>query len=36
MGDPEVVKRIQFQAPITDAQREEYLELWQEVKVNVK
>ncbi len=36
MGDPEVAKRIQFQAPITDAQREQYLQLWQELKVNVK
>lgn len=36
MGDPEVEKRIQFQAPITDAQREQYLALWQELKVNVK
>jgi spermidine/putrescine transport system substrate-binding protein len=36
MGDPEVAKRIQFQAPITDEQREKYLALWQELKVNVK
>jgi spermidine/putrescine transport system substrate-binding protein len=36
MGDPEVAKRIQFQAPITDAQRESYLAVWQELKVNVK
>ncbi|TIP74605.1 MAG: ABC transporter substrate-binding protein [Mesorhizobium sp.] len=36
MGDPAVAKRIQFQAPITDAQREAYLALWQELKVNVK
>ncbi len=36
MGDPEVAKRIQFQAPITDAQREQYLAIWQELKVNVK
>jgi spermidine/putrescine transport system substrate-binding protein len=36
MGDPEVAKRIQFQAPITDAQREKYLAVWQELKVNVK
>jgi len=36
MGDPEVAKRIQFQAPITDAQREAYLALWQQLKVDVK
>ncbi|WP_352658984.1 ABC transporter substrate-binding protein [Mesorhizobium sp. M0621] len=36
MGDPEVAKRIQFQAPITDAQREAYLGLWQQLKVDVK
>ncbi|WP_353646722.1 ABC transporter substrate-binding protein [Mesorhizobium sp. WSM2239] len=36
MGDPAVAERIQFQAPITDAQREQYLALWQELKVNVK
>ena len=33
---PKVAERIQFQAPITDAQREAYLALWQELKVNVK
>ncbi len=36
MGDPTVAKRIQFQTPITDEQREKYLALWQELKVNVK
>jgi len=36
MGDPKVAQRIQFQAPITDQQREAYLALWQELKVNVK
>ncbi|TIX63114.1 MAG: spermidine/putrescine ABC transporter substrate-binding protein, partial [Mesorhizobium sp.] len=36
MGDPDVAKRIQFQAPVTDEQREKYLALWQELKVNVK
>jgi len=36
MGSPEVAQRIQFQAPITDAQRESYLAVWQELKVNVK
>lgn len=36
MGDPKVASRIKFQAPITDAQREKYLALWQEIKVNAK
>lgn len=36
MGDPAVAKRIQFQSPITDAQRESYLALWQQLKVDVK
>ena len=36
MGDPKVAERIQFQAAVTDAQREKYLALWQELKVNVK
>lgn len=36
MGDPKVAERIQFQAPVTDANREKYLQIWQELKVNVK
>jgi spermidine/putrescine transport system substrate-binding protein len=32
MGDPAVVERLQFMAPLSDAQRNSYLELWQEVK----
>ena len=36
MGDPKVAERIQFQEPITDALRESYLAVWQELKVNVK
>lgn len=36
MGDPAVAARIQFQAPVSDADRENYLQLWQELKVNVK
>jgi spermidine/putrescine transport system substrate-binding protein len=36
MGDPAVAARIQFQAPVSDADREKYLQLWQELKVNVK
>jgi len=36
MGSPDVAKRIQFQGPVTDAQREKYLAMWQELKVNVK
>ncbi|MCQ2006326.1 ABC transporter substrate-binding protein [Rhizobium sp. NRK18] len=36
MGDPQVAARIQFQAPVSDADREKYLQIWQELKVNVK
>lgn len=36
MGDPKVAERVQFQAPITDAQREAYLALWQELKVSAQ
>ncbi|MBP0616478.1 ABC transporter substrate-binding protein [Jiella mangrovi] len=33
MGAPEIAERVQFQEPITDEQREEYLKLWQSLKV---
>jgi spermidine/putrescine transport system substrate-binding protein len=33
MGDPVVASRIQFQAPVSDADREAYLAIWQELKV---
>ncbi len=33
MGDPVVASRIQFQEPVSDADREAYLQLWQELKV---
>ncbi|MCO6187619.1 PotD/PotF family extracellular solute-binding protein [Rhizobium sp. L1K21] len=36
MGDPKVAERIQFQAPVSDADREAYLKIWQELKVNVQ
>lgn len=36
MGDPVVAERIQFQEPVSDTDREKYLELWQELKVDVK
>lgn len=36
MGSPEMADRIQFQAPVTDEQRESYLTIWQGLKVNVK
>jgi len=36
MGDPKIEARIQFQAPVSDADREKYLQIWQELKVNVK
>ena len=32
MGDPAVVERLQFMAPMSDDTRNQYLELWQEVK----
>lgn len=36
MGDPAMAARVQFQAPITDKQREEYLGMWQELKVSAR
>ena len=32
LGDPEVAARVHFQAPIDDATREKYLEVWQGLK----
>lgn len=32
LGDPEVVARVQFQRPVSDENREKYLELWQGLK----
>lgn len=32
LGDPEVVARVQFQRPVSDENREIYLELWQGLK----
>ncbi|TVQ57528.1 MAG: extracellular solute-binding protein [Rhodobacteraceae bacterium] len=32
LGDPEVVARVQFQAPVDDATRAAYLALWQRLK----
>lgn len=32
LGDPEVVARAKFQAPVTDETREAYLEIWQGLK----
>ena len=32
LGDPAVVARVQFMRPVSDAKREEYLALWQELK----
>ncbi len=32
LGDPEVVARVQFMAPVPDETRQVYLELWQELK----
>ncbi|MEZ5934951.1 MAG: extracellular solute-binding protein [Alphaproteobacteria bacterium] len=36
MGDPKVAERIQFQEPVSDDDREAYLALWQELKVEVR
>ena len=36
MGDPKVAERVQFQEPITDEQREEYLAIWQDLKVGTE
>ena len=32
LGDPKVVARVQFQRPVSDENREKYLELWQGLK----
>ncbi|MFM8745122.1 MAG: PotD/PotF family extracellular solute-binding protein [Aestuariivirga sp.] len=34
LGDPEVVKRVQWMAPVTDQQRQAQQELWDEVKTS--
>jgi len=34
LGDPEVVKRVQWMAPLTDEQRQANQELWDEVKTS--
>ncbi len=34
LGDPAVVERLQFMAPIPEDRRQAYLELWQEVKTS--
>lgn len=34
LGDPAVVARLQFMAPIEEDRRQQYLELWQEVKTS--
>ncbi len=35
LGNPEVAKRLQFQAPIPDERKQEWLDLWQEVKTKI-
>jgi spermidine/putrescine transport system substrate-binding protein len=35
LGDPEVVKRLQWMAPLTDDQRKAYQELWDSVKTTL-
>lgn len=34
LGDQAVVARLQFMAPISEERRQQYLELWQEVKIS--
>lgn len=34
LGDPAVVSRLQFMAPLTEEERQAYLDLWQEVKTS--
>ena len=34
LGDPEVVKRVQWMAPLSDEQRQKNQELWDEVKTS--
>jgi spermidine/putrescine transport system substrate-binding protein len=34
LGDPEVVKRLQFMAPLSDEQRAKYQEIWDEAKTS--
>lgn len=34
LGDSEVVSRVQFMQPVSDADRKAYLELWQELKAS--
>lgn len=36
MGNPENLKRIQFQQPISDESRKAYLAVWQQLKVDAK
>jgi spermidine/putrescine transport system substrate-binding protein len=35
LGDPEVVKRLQWMAPLSDDQRKTYQELWDGVKTAI-
>ena len=35
LGDPEVVKRLQWMAPLSDDQRKAYQELWDTVKTTL-
>ena len=34
LGDPEVVARVQFMQPVSDEDRKNYLEIWQELKAS--
>ena len=35
LGDPDVAKRAAVQAPIPDDRKQEWLDLWQEVKTKI-
>ena len=35
LGNPEIAKRLHFQAPIPDDRKQEWLDLWQEVKTDI-
>ena len=35
LGDPETVKRLHFMAPLGDDKREQFLEIWEEVKTQL-
>ena len=36
LGDPEVVKRVQWMAPVSEEQRQKNQEIWDEVKTELR